>query len=409
MKKFTYSGEDSSGKGTTGTVEADTREQALNILGQRDLIVTSIKELGEESKSEPFHFKFATQADPHASLEDLSSFAYEMSALLGAGVSLPKALELQLKEKRKRGFNEVIKDVLKDVRAGTPLSKSFADHPDTFPPIYSALVKAAEGTGTLDKSMQNLSDYFENLNEIQNRIITAMAYPIFVVICSFILLSGLFVFAVPRFAHIYEQIGVPLPLFTRIMVDIGDVADKVAAVVLFVLLLASPVLYSFLRSRKGSLVVDGIKLKLPLVGNIIKEIAVANFCKNLAVLNENGVTLINSVDLAANACGNSYIIKELMAIEQPLNEGKTLSEALSQVRDFPPQVIGMLEAGEKSGKLSEMLKKMADFSNRRVEHQIERMMSFIEPLLILIVGLFVGTAIIALALPILNISSTIQP
>lgn len=411
MKKYSYSGEDSNGKSTLGTVEAETREEALTVLGQRDLIITSLKETGEEGKDAPFHFefKFATQGDPKVSLEDLSSFAYEMSALLGAGVSLPNALELQLTEKRGSGFNEVIKDVLKDVRAGTAFSKALGDHPDTFPPIYSALVRASEGSGTLEKSMQSLSDYFESLNEIRNRIITAMSYPIFVVICAIILLSGLFIFAVPKFANIYTQIGVPLPLFTRIMVDIGQAADKVIVVIIVVLILFSIPIMTFIRSGKGSLFADRLKLKIPLMGSIMQEIAIANFCKNLAVLNQNGVGLIESVDLSAHACGNSYIINELLVIEKPLNEGKMLSEALKSVPVFPAQVIGMLEAGEKSGKLSEMLRRMADFSNRKVEHQTERLMSFLEPMLILMVGLFVGTAIIALALPILNISSEIQP
>ena len=411
MKKFSYTGEDSNGKSTLGTVEAETKEGALTILGQRDLIITSIKETGEETKDTPFQFKFqfATQDDPKVSLEDLSSFAYEMSALLGAGVSLPNSLELQLTEKRGSGFNEVLKDVLKDVRAGTPFSKALANHPETFPPIYSALVRASEGSGTLEKSMQSLSDYFESLNEIRNRIITAMSYPMFVVICAIILLSGLFIFAVPRFADIYSQIGVPLPLFTRIMVDIGQAADKVMIVTVVLLVLFCIPILSFIRSGKGSLVIDKLKLKIPMVGSIMTEIAISNFCKNLAVLNQSGVGLMESVDLSAHACGNSYIINELLVIEKPLNEGKMLSEALKSVSVFPAQVIGMLEAGEKSGKLSEMLQRMSDFSNRRVGHQIERLMSFMEPMLILLVGIFVGTAIIALALPILNISSEIQP
>lgn len=411
MKKFSYTGEDSGGKSTLGTVEAETKEEALTILGQRDLIITSINETGEGSKDTPFHFEFklATQAEPRVSLENLSSFAYEMSALLGAGVSLPNALELQLTEKRGSGFNEVLKDVLKDVRAGTPFSKALSNHPETFPPIYAALVRASEGSGTLEKSMQSLSDYFESLNEIRNRIITAMSYPVFVVICAIILLSGLFIFAVPRFASIYTQIGVPLPLFTRIMVDIGEAADKVIIVAAVLLVVFCIPILTFIRSGKGSLFLDKLKLKIPMVGSIITEIAIANFCKNLAVLNSSGVGLIESVDLSAHACGNSYIINELMVIEKPLNEGKMLSEALKSVPVFPAQVIGMLEAGEKSGKLSEMLKRMADFSNRRVEHEIERLMSFMEPMLILLVGIFVGTAIIALALPILNISSEIKP
>ncbi len=411
MKKFSYTGEDSEGKSTLGTLEAETKEGALTMLGQRDLVITSIKEIGEEGKEAPFkfQFKFATMDDPKVSLEELSSFAYEMSALLGAGVSLPNALELQLAEKRSSKFNEVIKDVLKDVRAGTAFSKALSNHPETFPPIYPALVRASEGSGTLEKSMQNLSDYFESLNEIRNRIITTMSYPVFVVICAIILLSGLFVFAVPKFSHIYTEIGVPLPLFTRIMVDIGQAADKVIIVsVVLIVVFLFPIL-AFIRSGKGNLFLDRLKLKIPMVGGIVTEIAIANFCKNLAVLNSNGVGLIESVDLSAHACGNSYIISELLVIEKPLNEGKLLSEALKSVPIFPAQVIGMLEAGEKSGKLPEMLQRMSDFSNKRVSHQIERLMSFMEPMLILLVGVFVGTAIIALALPILNISSEIKP
>lgn len=409
MKKFKYTSEDANGKTSEGTVEADSKDEAMAILARRDLIVKSIEELGEKGKDEKFQLKIPALSKA-ASLADLSNFCYELSALLNSGVPLPKALQLFITgEKNKTPFLDVVQDVLQNVRAGTALSAAIASHPDTFPPIFEAMCKAGEGTGTLDSDLDQLSIYFANVDRIRNQIISALIYPMVVVAVAFVILTGIFTYAVPKFTNIYEHLGVQLPFFTRILIDIGKNFHYFIYTLAALVILAAIPGYLYFNTEKGKGTLDAIKLKMPILGSIFYHVSIASFCKTLALLNANGVNLREAVSLSAHSSGNRYLISQFMKMEPALQEGKQLSQALVETGALPEQVIGMLEAGEKAGKLSQMLDKIADFTDNRTKQKIDRLMSLLEPALIVVIGFFVGVTIIALAGPIFQLPAEIHP
>ncbi|MCD4786130.1 MAG: type II secretion system F family protein [Candidatus Eremiobacteraeota bacterium] len=410
MKKFKYSGIDSNGENTTGTIDASNRDEALTILARRNLIIKSVKEAGDaEEEVKPFKLNIPELLHRKVGYEDLANFAFEGASLIDSGVSLPKTLELLIKGEKNPTMKETLKDVLRTVRAGSPLSKAVADHPDVFPPLFSALIRSGEGSGTLEKSLMQLSDYFDNLNSIRNRIISALAYPVVVVIFAFLIFTGLFLFVAPKFVKVYSELGVAVPFSTRILLDMGKYSDDVFFGVLISLVVIIPLLIAYSRTENGSMAIDKLKLQFPVLGPIFEQVAINNFVKTMAILIRSGINLRTSVELAAHVTGNRYLIKRILVMEKPLTEGKQLSEALRYTNLLGDEVLGMLEAGEKSGKLGDMLEKVANFTGNKMQREVERIMAMVEPLLIGMIGIVLGAAMIMLAGPLFNLPSEINP
>lgn len=410
MKKFKYSGIDSDGENTTGTVDANNKDEALTILARRNLIIKSVRESGKvDEEGKPFKLNIPDLLRRRVGYEDLANFAFEASSLIDSGISLPKTLELLIKGEKNPTMQETLKDVLRTVRAGSPLSKAVADHPDIFPPLFSALIRSGEGSGTLEKSLMQLSDYFSNLNKISNRIISALAYPVVVVIFAVLIFTGLFLFVVPKFVNVYENLGVAVPFATRILLGIGKYSNDVFLGVVISLVVILPFLIIYLRTENGKMAIDKLKLRFPVLGPIFEQVAINNFVKTMAILIRSGIDLRTSVELAAHTTGNRYLIKRILVMEKPLTEGKQLSEALSYTKLLGDEILGMIEAGEKSGKLGEMLEKVANFTGNKMQQEVERIMAMVEPVLIGMIGIVLGTAMIMLAGPLFNLPSEIHP
>jgi len=410
MKKFRYSGLDSSGQETSGTIEADNRDEALTILARRNLIIKSVKDAGDtEEEAKPFKLNIPKLLHHSVNYENLSNFAFEAASLVDSGVPLPKTIELLIKGEKNPTMQETLKDVLRTVRAGSPLSKAVADHPDVFPPLFSALIRSGEGSGTMEKSLMQLNDYFDNLNKIRNKIISALAYPVVVVIFAFLIFSGLFLFVVPKFVKVYSELGVAVPFSTRILIDVGKYADSIFLGFVISLVIIIPVIYAYSRSERGKTVIDKFKLKFPVLGPIFEQVSINSFVKTMAILIRSGIDLRKSVELAAHSTGNRYLIKRILVMEKPLTEGKQLSEALRYTNLLGDEVLGMLEAGEKSGKLGEMLEKVANFTGNKMQQEVERIMAMVEPVLIGIIGIVLGAAMLMLAGPLFNLPSEIHP
>lgn len=400
-KQFQYQATDSEGKTSNGTIEANDRDQAMALLARRDLVVSDLREVHEKSKK-------GSRPVGHVGVQELASFSYELSALLGAGVTLAQALELQVKDDTGTAMDAVVLDLLRQVRSGTPFSNAIESHPDIFPPIYSSLVRSGEGTGNIDKALLQLSDFFEKIDQVRSRVISAMSYPVVVSGMALFIITCLFAFMVPRFKQIYAQIGVPVPPVTAAVLLVGTYADEALLVLVALVFLGTPLMRRYLASPSGRRMADRLKLRIPLVGSAFEQMALANFSKTLALLHANGVNLRDGVDLAAAASGNTYLQDKFRPTVASLTEGRSLSSSLEPTGFFSRKMLGMLEAGEKSGNLSEMLMKMAEFAENRTEHRVERMMALLEPVTIGFIGILVGTAVLTLGGPLMSISGSIQ-
>ncbi|HXE71898.1 MAG TPA: type II secretion system F family protein, partial [Candidatus Nitrosotenuis sp.] len=272
---YRYRALDPQGKASHGTIEAPTEEQAMTLLARQDLVVQEIREVDRETPPRPA--PKARIPEGGVSAEELASFAYELSALLSSGVQLAQALELQVKDRTRGRMDPVVLDLLRQVRAGTPFSQALESHPGVFPPIFPALVRSGEGTGNVDKALAQLSDFFEKIDQVKNRILSAMSYPVVVSGMALVIITALFIFMVPRFNQIYEQIGVPVPTITRLVLDLGQYADEAVLTLVLAAALATPVLRRVLSTPAGRLAADRLKLRLPVVGEVFRQVALANF------------------------------------------------------------------------------------------------------------------------------------
>ena len=402
-RQYRYTALDGHGRETRGTLEAPSPEEAMTRLARRDLVVQDLRELGREEGAAP-----GRAGDRPVSVDELASFSYELSALLQAGVPLPAALELQVKDSSRGRMDAVVLDLLQQVRAGTPFSTAVQSHPAVFPPVYSALIRSGEGTGSVDRALAQLSEFFERIDQVRNRILSALSYPVVVSGMALVIMTALFLFMVPRFDQIYQSIGVPVPAMTRLVLDAGESADDFALVGVVLLALGVPLARRALSTPAGRRAADRWKLRAPLLGEVFTQVALASFSKTLALLHQNGVTLPNGVDLAAAASGNTWLEGRFAPAVAALRAGSSLSEALRPTGFFSEKMLGMLAAGEKSGNLSDMLLKLAEFTENRTEHRVDRVLALLEPLTIGLIGLAVGTAVITLGAPLMSISSAIQ-
>lgn len=404
---FRYSALDGQGKETHGTLEAPSSDQAMTLLARRDLVVQDLREV-TRGASVPAGAQVVSAGDRSVPVDELASFSYELSALIQAGVPLPQALELQVKDQTKGRMDSIVVDLLQQVRAGTPFSTAVQAHPNVFPPVYSALIRSGEGTGSVDKALEQLSEFFEKIDEVRNRILSALSYPVVVSGMALVILTALFIFMVPRFEQIYQSIGVPVPAATQMVLDAGQYADEAAVVFVILVVVGTPLVRRLLSTPGGRLAADRWKLRAPLLGDVFMQVALANFSKTLALLHKNGVNLPSGVELAAAASGNTWLRERFAPAVSGLRAGSGLSEALRPTGLFSEKMLGMLEAGEKSGNLSEMLLKLAEFTENRTQHRVDRVLALLEPLTIGFIGLAVGTAVITLGAPLMSISSAIQ-
>lgn len=401
---YSYQAFNNDGKKEGGTIQASSQDQALETLARRGLTVDTIKQVSPAGAAAAS----GSLGNAGVSSDELSAFAYELATLLQAGMSLAPALELLVNDDGKGKMSQVTLAVLKDVRAGMSFSSALERYPGTFPPMMSSLVKAGEGLGGLDKAMAQIADFLENADKVRNRIVSALAYPLTVSGMAFAIITALFLFMVPRLKDIYSQIGVPIPPMTSMLLDLGQAADTGAMVVLAVAFLGAPAMRAYLRSPRGRLAADRMRLKLPLLGPIFSELALASFHKTLAVLHRSGVVLHRAVELAAGASGNGEVQARLLKAVPLLQQGRTLGQAMATLGLYQPKLLGMLEAGEKGGNLADMLAKMADFTENRCQHKVDRLMALVEPLTIGFLGGMVGAAVLVLGAPLMSLSTQIH-
>lgn len=402
MADFRYSAFDAGGKAVSGTMQARTQDEAMETLARQGLTVSELREVTAGAAPAPGPRSQAVGAD------ELASFAYELSALLQAGVSLAPALELLVKDEKQSALSQVTLELLRDVRAGTAFSAALEKRPEVFPPIFPALVRAGEGTGGLEKSLAHISAYLEKADEARNKVLSSLAYPVMVSGMALTIITALFLFMVPRLKEIYGQIGAPIPAITAAFLNLGEVADVGAMILLVVGLVGLPSLRAYLGSAPGRRMMDRWKLQLPLLGDVFRQVALASFNKTLALLHGSGVPLPQGVAMAAAASGNTVIQAKYMQAVSSLREGRSLAISLGELGLYSQKMIGMIEAGEKSGNLSDMLSRMADFAENRTAHKVQRLMAMLEPLTIGFLGLLVGAAVLILGAPLLSLSSQIQ-
>lgn len=342
------------------------------------------------------------------STKDIAILCRQLSSMLGAGVTLVKALNILYLQIEKKNIKESIKRLYESVQRGEQFSEGIRKQGDVYPEIMISMVEAGEASGRLDHVMTKLAEQFEKDVKLKSKIQTAMTYPIILVTLAIGVVLILVTQVLPIFMTMFESSGMVLPLPTRIMVGFSDLLRGYWHMFLIGLSVIVLLVKSYLATEEGLRNWHGLELKIPLVGNTITKISAVRFSRTLATLLSSGMTLLHALEIVIKVVGNRVIMDGLNVTKEDIRKGMNLSQSLHKVSALPPMVYSMVGIGEESGTMERMLEKCAEYYDDEVENAIQKLISMIEPILIIVMGGVVGFIIIAMLLPIFDIYGSIQ-
>lgn len=400
MKLFNYTVKNfKSGQILKGTIEAETKERAVESLHAQGNTILSLAESKDKKEK--------TADRGKVNVEELVVFSRQLTTLIESGIPVVGAFEILYSQTENLYFKRVIGLITKDLREGASLSGAIAKYPKIFSELYTSMVEAAEASGTLPEILERLSIYLERSNSLRKKIMSALTYPAIVIFMAMAITAFLIFKVIPTFKEIFESLGGTLPLPTRILIGISDILKKWILLVLVILGLLGFLIKKYISTPEGKKKYHRLLLKLPIVGSIIQKIAIAQFARTFSTLVKSGVSIITALEIVGKTSGNKIIEESVIGAKKAIQEGVPISEPLTESGVFPPLVTRMIAVGEKTGKLDAMLFKIAQFYEEQVEVVISSLTSLIEPLVIGFLGIVVGGIVIALFLPIVSITRLI--
>lgn len=413
MMTFRYRAIQEAGGTVEGVVDADDRREALRSLGQRGLFPSIL----EPALGRPVAgMAGAVEAKPREKArdpgaagrgvrrKDVTAFTREMAALLGASIPIPQALDGLADEEENPAVKGLMTRLAQDVRAGLSFSAALSQHPRLFGELYSSMVRVGEEAGALPIVMTDLADLLEHEEEIRSEVVSAVAYPAFVLGFGIVTVIVLLAVVLPKlFSMLQEMLNV-LPLPTLILLRVSGFLSRAWP---YLLVAAGGIAYAyrwFSRTPKGGETLDAIKLRMPILGPLFRSAALTRFARTLGVLVKSGVSLLPALKIVEGAVGNRTLARQLAQVAEETRGGASLAAPLRRLRVFPKNVTQMIAVGEESGKLGEMLLKVAQIEERHLRAKTKTIVSLLAPALILFVGAVVGFMVIALLLPIFKMS-----
>lgn len=336
-------------------------------------------------------------------------FSQELAALLRAGLPLVQSLTMLAARQRDVRFRALLERVVERVRSGGELSEAFAELGDALPPLYASAIRAGERTGDLEKVLLRVVRYFRLVLDARRKVYTALVYPTVLLGLSTAMLAVMALYVVPRFRVFYEAMNLDeLPLLTRITLGTATALRDKVPVVALGLLVAFPFVLRWARSEAGQLALGRLRLGLPVLGGIFHGFAVSEFCRSLATLLSGGLPLVQALEIGSGAVGNAWVRSRLRPAIGRVREGAALHVALAETRIVPPIVLDMVQVGETTGALDDMLSSASEFLDEEIETRMQRLLQLIEPLLLLVVGGLVAILLVSVYLPIFSALSRIQ-
>src|ERR1700674_1577135 len=326
----------------------------------------------------------------------------ELAALLKAGLPLLQALDLMLERMANQHFKAVLTDIRDRVKSGQDLSEAFEEHGELFPRLFPSTLKAGEKSGELEQVIRRFIRYLKLVMDARRRVITALVYPVVLMCLSGVMISGMMVYVVPKITVFFENLEVQLPLMTRVLIAVSGFAHRNVLWLAIGLLGAAAAFRAWNRTDAGRLWLDRAKLRLPFLGPVLHRFAITEFCRSLATLLTGGIPLVPALEIATDAVGNLQIRRSIAPQIQLVREGKPFHEALERSGVFLEMSIDMIKVGEATGSLDEMLTSVADFLDEQIETRMGRILTLIEPLMLVFMGLIVAMILVAIYLPLVS-------
>jgi len=399
MPNYAWKGRNRAGLIKEGVLGADTKEMALASLRRQNIVVTGIRERGKEISLS----KVGRKVPP----KTLAVFTRQFSVMIDAGLPLVQCLEILANQQDHKNFQKILLQVRQDVESGSTLADAMRRHPKAFDNLYVNMVAAGEAGGILDTILQRLSVYIEKAVKLKSQVRSALIYPVAVIVIAAIVVAVILLKVIPTFAALFTSLGAELPLPTRIVIACSNFLARYF--IFFVIAIAGGIygLRRYYATHTGRRVIDGLLLKLPVLGMILRKISVARFCRTLATLTSSGVPILESLDITARTAGNAIVEDAIMATRKSVEGGKTIVEPLRESNVFPNMVTQMIGVGEQTGALDSMLNKIADFYEDEVDAAVGGLVKLLEPIMIAILGVVIGGIVIAMYLPMFTLINKI--
>lgn len=406
VKSFAYTSRNDSGKLVKGKVEAATEAAALSKIRGLGLQPVSVEEskAGTGLQTEIKIPGFEKGVD----LKSLAIMSRQMATMISSGLSLLRALSILSTQTENKKLAGILQQVTVDVETGSSLSDSFAKHPVDFPPLMINMIRAGETGGFLEGALESLAMNYEKESKLRSAIKSAMAYPLMVLGMSFAAVLLMLIFIVPVFKNMFDGLGSELPIPTQMLVVMSENMVWIAPVLAVAIITGSLWWRANKNTEAVRRVVDPLKLKAPVFGQLVRKIAIARFTRNFAQMISGGVPILTALNVVGETSGNYVIAQATHRIADSVRTGQSITKPLADEPVFPPMVVQMMAVGEDSGSLDTMLMKISDFYDDEVERMTDALTSLIEPLLIAFLGVIVGGMIVALYLPIFNIATAIH-
>jgi type IV pilus assembly protein PilC len=399
MPVFEYTARNAStGQILKGTLDVPTRDDVLKHIKQQKMIVVNVREQPKSVLSRPRSIK----------TRDLVIFTRQFATMINAGLPLVQSLDILAKQTENKALADVTRQVVFDVESGHTLADAFSRHPKAFPELYVNMVAAGEAGGILDTILLRLAGFLEKSDALMRKVKGAMVYPGVIMSVAAIAIAVLLIFVIPTFQKMFASVGMELPLPTRIVIGMSDFLINYWWALIFIIAGVVWAVRTYYKTSDGQLRIDTMMLNAPVLGDLLRKSAVSRFTRTLGTLISSGVSILDGLEITAKTAGNRVIHDAVMASRNSIAGGETISAPLEKSKVFPPMVISMIAVGEQTGGLDEMLSKIADFYDEEVDVAVSALLSLMEPMMIVFLGVIVGGMVVAMYLPIFDMMNAVQ-
>ncbi|MEZ5283331.1 MAG: type II secretion system F family protein [Vicinamibacterales bacterium] len=401
MATFAFTGRTRGGEAVTGERIGDSMEAVAALLRREQIQVTKITPVAKAAAAP----KVRSKSVP---AKNLAVFTRQFSVMIDAGLPLVQCLDILGNQEEHKYFQQVILQTRTDVEGGQSLADAMKRHPKVFDALYTNMIAAGEAGGILDTILKRLAVYIEKAVKLRGQVQSAMIYPVAVIVIASVVVGVILWKVIPTFAALFAGLGAELPLPTRVVIALSNNLVRFAPFLGIVLFASAYGLRQYYATEKGRRVIDGLLLKVPVLGAILRKIAVARFCRTLSTLMASGVPILDGLDITARTAGNAIIEDAIQATRKSIERGETIAGPLKETGVFPGMVVQMIGVGEATGALDTMLAKIADFYEEEVDTAVAGMLTLMEPIMIAFLGGVVGGIVIAMYMPIFGLISKLS-
>nr|HDM99650.1 type II secretion system F family protein [Deltaproteobacteria bacterium] len=402
MPVFVWKGTASGGQIQKGEIEAQDEQAVRRLLRQQRITLSKVKPKPKDLLENIAIFK------KKVSPKDIVIFTRQLSTMIDAGLPLIQGLEILASQQENKTFKNVLMDTKSDVESGSSFADALKKYPKQFDRLFCNMIAAGEMGGILDEVLKRLADYMEKALRLKKKVKGALTYPTIVLAISALVIGVILIFVIPVFEKMFADFGSALPIPTQMVVNLSAFVKSYTPLMIGIVAVMICLFRKYYKTEKGMRMVDGLLLKSPVFGPLLKKVAVAKLTRTLGTLIESGVPILETLNVAAGTSGNKVVEEVIYKVRSSISEGRTLAEPLSESKIFPAMVVQMISVGETTGALDQMLNKIADFYDEEVETAVEALTSMIEPFMIVFLGGTVGSIIIAMYLPIFKMAEAVS-